>query len=260
MPVTVPADGELGDRVTRIAAVTRQRKSRARGSSATLLVPAFLLLARAGLLRPFVNHQRFVNTFVTNLRGPDAPLSLGGRLVDTVIALPATTGNVTVTLGVLSYAGVLRITLLSDPARVADIGRLILAVTRELKGLTSGIRHYAEDRTKAAMEPRSSAEIGTLDGVGISGRFPGNFPAVYPVSHGFQSRSKRKADGRLSCVLTRRRLALSIRGRAPARPAAPSAPGSRCTRPSGFLRGCGSRSPRSRRSERRRHRCRRRGR
>ena len=138
MPVTVPTDGELGDRVTRIAAITRQRKSRARGSSAALLVPAFLLLARAGLLRPFVNHQRFVNTFVTNLRGPDAPLSLGGRLVDTVIALPATTGNVTVTLGVLSYAGVLRITLLSDPARVADIGRLILAVTRELKGLTSG--------------------------------------------------------------------------------------------------------------------------
>jgi diacylglycerol O-acyltransferase / wax synthase len=135
MPVTVPTDGELGDRVTRIAAITRQRKSRARGSSATLLVPAFLLLARAFLLRPFVNHQRFVNTFVTNLRGPDTPLSLGGRPVDAVIALPATTGNVTVTFGALSYAGVLRVTLLSDPARVADIGRLTLAVTRELKGL-----------------------------------------------------------------------------------------------------------------------------
>jgi WS/DGAT/MGAT family acyltransferase len=135
MPVTVPTDGELGDRVTRIAAITRERKSRVHGSSAALLVPAFLLLARVGLLRPFVNHQRFVNTFVTNLRGPGAPLFLGGRPVDAVIALPATTGNVTVSFGVLSYAGVLRVTLLSDPDRVADIGRLILAVTRELKGL-----------------------------------------------------------------------------------------------------------------------------
>ena len=135
MPVTVPTDGELGDRVARIAAITRQRKSPARGSSAALLVPAFLLLARTGLLRLFVNHQRFVNTFVTNLRGPAAPLSLGGRPVDAVILLPATTGNVPVSFGVLSYAGILRITILSDPAHVIDIGRLALALTRELEGV-----------------------------------------------------------------------------------------------------------------------------
>ena len=45
MPVTAPTDGDLGERVTRIAAITRKRKSRARGSSAAVLVPAFLLLA-----------------------------------------------------------------------------------------------------------------------------------------------------------------------------------------------------------------------
>jgi hypothetical protein len=135
MPVTIPTDGDLADRVTRIAAITRERKSRARGSSAALLVPAFLLLARTGLLRPFVNHQRLVHTFVTNLRGPDTPLSLGGSPVDTLIPLPATTGNVTVTFGVLSYAGVLRVTLLTDPDHVTDFGRLTLALTRELEGL-----------------------------------------------------------------------------------------------------------------------------
>ena len=132
MPVTVPTDGELGDRATRVAAITAERKSRTRGSSAALLVPAFLLLARVGLLRPFVNHQRFVNTFVTNLRGPDMPLCLGGRPVDAVIPLPLAVGNVTVTFGVLSYAGTLHVTLVSDPGRVPDAPRLALALGREL--------------------------------------------------------------------------------------------------------------------------------
>lgn len=135
MLVTVPADGSLGDRVTRTAAVTRKRKVRGRGSSAALLVPAFLLLARAGLLGWFVNHQPFVNTFVTNLRGPLAPLSFGGRQVEAIAALPATSGNVTVTFGVLSYGGELRITLLSAPDRVPDAEILAAALTRELAGL-----------------------------------------------------------------------------------------------------------------------------
>ena len=39
-----------------------------------------------------------------------------------MIPIPArTTGNVTVTFGVLSYAGTLRITVLSDPSRMPDV-------------------------------------------------------------------------------------------------------------------------------------------
>lgn len=40
----------------------------------------------------------------------------------------------TVSFGVLPYAGVLRVTLLSDPVRVTDIGRLTLALTVSLLG------------------------------------------------------------------------------------------------------------------------------
>ena len=58
MPVTVPATGDFGTRVTQTAEITRERKSRARGASAALFVPAFLLLARTGLLRWFASHQR----------------------------------------------------------------------------------------------------------------------------------------------------------------------------------------------------------
>jgi hypothetical protein len=52
--------------------------------------------------------------------------------VQAVIPSPATTGNVTVTLGVLSYAGILRITVVSDPSRVPDVAVLTAALGREL--------------------------------------------------------------------------------------------------------------------------------
>ncbi len=99
MPVTVPATGDFGTRVTRTAAITRERKSRARRASAALFVPAFLLLARTGLLRWFASHQRVVQTFVTNLHGPEDPLTFGGAAVRAIIPIPSTTGNVTVTFG-----------------------------------------------------------------------------------------------------------------------------------------------------------------
>ncbi len=38
----------------------------------------------------------------------------------TIIPIPTTTGNVTVTFAASSYAGTLRITILSDPARMPD--------------------------------------------------------------------------------------------------------------------------------------------
>jgi len=132
MPVTVPARGDLGARIIRTAAITRERKSRARGASATLFVPAFLLLARIGLLRWFADHQRLVQTFVTNLRGPEGPLTVGGAMVRAIIPIPSTTGNVTVTFAAASYTGTLYITILSDPDGMPDAPALAAALRREL--------------------------------------------------------------------------------------------------------------------------------
>ena len=141
MPVTVPASGDFGARVTRTAEITRERKSHARGASAALFVPAFLLLARTGLLRWFANHQRVVQTFVTNLRGPEDPLTFGGAAVRAIIPIPSTTGNVTVTFAASSYAGTLRITILSDPARMPDAPALAAALRHELSApLTAPLR------------------------------------------------------------------------------------------------------------------------
>jgi WS/DGAT/MGAT family acyltransferase len=131
MPVALPAAGGLAARVTRIAAVTRERKRAAPGTSAALLGPLFRLVP-AGLLRWFFNRQRLVHTFATNLRGPAQPLSFAGARVQAVIPIPNTTGNVPITFGAISYAGTLRLTVLSDPAQVPDVGVLTAALRREL--------------------------------------------------------------------------------------------------------------------------------
>ena len=138
MLVTIPASGRLADRVTQVAAITHARKTAARGTSAALLGPVFRLLAGTGLFRAFVNRQRMVHTFATNLRGPAEPVTFGGAPVRAVIPVPSTAGNVTVTFGVLSYAGALRITVLCDPGRMPDVAVLTAAMRRELGGELGG--------------------------------------------------------------------------------------------------------------------------
>ena len=134
MPVTLPARGDLTTRITQIAAITRQRKATAHGASVALLGPAFRLMAAIGLLRWFVNRQRLVHTFATNLRGPGQPLTFAGAAVQEVIPVAGTAGNVTVTFAALSYAGTLLITVLSDPSRAPDVAVLTAALRHELDG------------------------------------------------------------------------------------------------------------------------------
>lgn len=134
MPVALPVGGGLAARVTQIAAVTRERKRAAPGTSAALLGPLFRLLAPTRLLRWYFNHQRLVHTFATNLRGPAQPLTFAGARVQAVIPIPNTTGNVPVTFAALSYAGTLWLTVLSDPAQLPDVGVLTAALRRELVG------------------------------------------------------------------------------------------------------------------------------
>lgn len=132
MPVVVPATGDFGTRVARTAEITRERKSRVHGASAALFVPAFLLLARTGLMRWYTNRQRLVHTFVTNLRGPQSRLTFAGAPVRSIIPIPATMGNVTVVFGAASYAGTLHITIVSDPDHLPDAPGLAAALRGEL--------------------------------------------------------------------------------------------------------------------------------
>ena len=114
MLVEVPLSGDPFQRLAAIAQTTRQRKSRARGTSAILLTPALRGLGWLGLLKLYVRRQRRVNTFVTNVRGPKERLSLLGIPIREVIPVGYTTGNVTVSFTALSYAGRIIVTATTD--------------------------------------------------------------------------------------------------------------------------------------------------
>ena len=87
-------------------------------------------LAAVHLGQFFVDHQRLVHTFETNLRGPDQHLWVAGCRVERIVPVAVNPGNVGVSFDVLSYAGTLGITIVSDPAQVPDPDYLAGLVAR----------------------------------------------------------------------------------------------------------------------------------
>jgi diacylglycerol O-acyltransferase len=68
-----------------------------------------------------------VHTFITSVRGPSRRLRLGGATISAVVPVTVTAGNVTVSFGVLSYAGTPTATVVADPGRLPDLGVLTAA-------------------------------------------------------------------------------------------------------------------------------------
>lgn len=127
IPVAVPTVGGPSERLAEVTRRTRAAKDTPPDASTALIGPLFRLLAWLGLFRWFINRQRLIHTFTTNVRGPDVMLAfLGARITDAV-GLAVTTGNVTVSFAALSYAGTLAITIIADidtcPALDLDIAR-----------------------------------------------------------------------------------------------------------------------------------------
>ena len=120
---------------------TRAAKQAQRGASTALLGPFFRLLAAAGLFRWFIDRQRLIHTFVSNVRGPESRLSFLDCPITSIIPLSAASGNVTVSFAVLSYAGSLTITLIADPDTCPDLSDLRDALEEEVRVLTAST-HY----------------------------------------------------------------------------------------------------------------------
>ena len=134
--VAIPTTGEPVTRLTAVAGITRPRKFVKGGTSAALIAPVFRLLAKAGIFGWFVNRQHLVNTFVSNLRGPEHALSFLGLPVGDIIPISMISGNVTVAFTALSYAGTLNITVVADPEQCPDFSRMAGAIQAELRLLT----------------------------------------------------------------------------------------------------------------------------
>ena len=157
MPVEVPATGRPLDGLARVSQSTRtHRQRRGRGASTALLGPAFRLLGALGVFRWFIDRQRLVTTFMTNVRGPATPLSfLGARVLD-MSAVALITGNITVGFAALSYAGTLAVTVMADPDTCLDLPCIVAQLQDELDQLAKGGK---------------SASGGTAAGRAVSGTF-----------------------------------------------------------------------------------------
>jgi diacylglycerol O-acyltransferase len=135
VPVRLPTRGPFAERLASAVVSTRAAKRHVRGASTVVLAPAFRLLDRLGLYQYFINHQRLIHTFVSNLRGPAQTLELLGRPLLELIPLSLGSGNLTVAFTALSYRGRLVLTINADPSTCPDVDRLCQALTDEFAAL-----------------------------------------------------------------------------------------------------------------------------
>lgn len=97
-----------------------------------------------------MGHQRLVQLFVSNLPGPPMPLYLAGAPVLELFSVGVIQGNVTLGVGVLSYAGQLNFDLVSDADAVPDAAMFAAGLADALQQLGAG-----------SQEPRLLAGAGT---------------------------------------------------------------------------------------------------
>jgi hypothetical protein len=146
--VEVPSDPDPDVRLARVVEQTAARRmaargAQARGTSAGPLGVAFRALARAGVFQRYIDRQRLVNTFLSNMRGPAEPISIAGHRIASIVPITLTPGNVGVCFAVVSYAGQLVVTVLADPDVVPDLAELAGGLSAELRSLTEAYRTSA---------------------------------------------------------------------------------------------------------------------
>jgi WS/DGAT/MGAT family acyltransferase len=139
MLVNVPTSGGVGERLTEVEAAVRAHKEAATGPAPiAILGGSFRLAAKLGGYRFYMNHQHRLHTLVTHVRGPAEPVMLGGHQVSSAIPVAVSDGgNVTVYFEVLSYAGVLTISVIVDPDYGPDLDDLISRLQKEFDAITA---------------------------------------------------------------------------------------------------------------------------
>ena len=140
LPVPAPeavGTGDVRAHLSRIAALSRPRKRHLSAASTVVLSPAFRAVAALRLYRPMVDHQRSMNTLVTNLRGPSEPMVLCDRAVRWVVPVTPIVGNVPVAAVALSYGGRLSVTMRVAPDLWLSAPQLLEDLRRELDAVCS---------------------------------------------------------------------------------------------------------------------------
>jgi hypothetical protein len=135
VPLAIPTLSHQDARLHRITAMSHSRTGVTRGMSAGPMGLVFRAMGALGIFQVFIDHQRLVHTFVTNVRGPQAPVQFAGYPITTVIPLAITPGNVGVCFDILSYAGGLVVTVVADLDIVPEQDLLTSRLAEELAQL-----------------------------------------------------------------------------------------------------------------------------
>ena len=124
LPVCEP---DPGRRLALIARATAQRKRQPPYQPSARLLQRWMVR--------MMSRQRLVNLLVSNLPGPAGPLSVAGRPVLEIFQFGVVQGNVTVSVGALSYAGQLNLDLVGDPDAVSDLTAFADGISDTLRRL-----------------------------------------------------------------------------------------------------------------------------
>jgi hypothetical protein len=126
-------------RLELIAAETAARKHKARPEAGSGI---FRFAAGQRAWYRHFPRQRSVNLVVTNVAGPPVPLYLAGaRLLELFPMMPVM-GNLTVVVGVLSYAGQLNLTAVADHDHCPDV-----------EVFAQGVRTALDELARSALVP-----------------------------------------------------------------------------------------------------------
>jgi diacylglycerol O-acyltransferase / wax synthase len=139
LPIGLP---DPAARLRLIAAETAERKKRSRP-------PAGALLRNGLVQRAFLRlmaRQRWANVYVANVPGPPAPLYLAGAPLLELFPIVPLTGNLTLGVGALSYAGQFNITAVADYDACPDVEVFADGVRNALRSLeTTGRCKLSQD-------------------------------------------------------------------------------------------------------------------
>ena len=143
--IMVPLGLGEPDPVRRLELIAAETAARKRKAHPQVTSGLFRFVAVQRATYRFQVHQRFVNLSVTNVPGPPVPLFLAGaRLLELFPVVPIL-GNITLDVGVLSYAGQLNLTAMADQDSCPD-----------LELFAHGLRSTLDDLARSVLVAASS--------------------------------------------------------------------------------------------------------
>src|SRR5689334_11442014 len=161
--VSVPATGDVPDRLRPVAAQVRVHKQAATGPPPIALLGWLIRpLAALGGFRWYMDHQHRFHTLVSHVRGPVEPVTFGEcRIISAIPAGVGPGGNIPVYFEVLSYAGTLTVSAIADHAQFPELDALTDALRTEfdliIQAVSAPVRPAAGSRAHAAPRPAPQA-------------------------------------------------------------------------------------------------------